>query len=250
MATKYSDIIELSKTRTVYSIREESPADWKTFIANDQFNTVLDTVVKAVLNNDAEKHKSIWIAGTYGTGKSHAAAVIKHLLCDPIDDIKDYIDVEYKDSKFDILRTNLTVLRQQKRLFPVNLYGQQSITHEEDLSLQIQREIKESLKKAGVDVTVRTDFDSYVNHIDQKPEFWEMLIEQSPKLKASVQDIKKLRSELVNGEVGVLDKANEALRESRLDVRLEVENLCQWIFEVQNKLREANVANGLLIIWD
>ena len=89
MATKYSDIIELSKTRTVYSIREESPADWKTFIANDQFNTVLDTAVKAVLNNDAEKHKSIWIAGTYGTGKSHAAAVIKHLLCDPIDDIKD-----------------------------------------------------------------------------------------------------------------------------------------------------------------
>lgn len=250
MATKYSDIIELSKTRTVYSIREESPADWKTFIANDQFNTVLDTAVKAVLNNDAEKHKSLWIAGTYGTGKSHAAAVIKHLLCDPIDDIKDYIDVEYKDSKFDILRTNLTVLRQQKRLFPVNLYGQQSITHEEDLSLQIQREIKEALKKAGVDVTVRTDFDSYVNHIDQKPEFWEMLIEQSPKLKASVQDIKKLRSELASGEVGVLDKANEALRESRLDVRLEVENLCQWIFEVQNKLREANVADGLLIIWD
>lgn len=250
MATKYSDIITLSKTKTVYSIRDEAPSDWKTFIANDQFNAVLDTAVKAVLNNDAEKHKSLWIAGTYGTGKSHAAAVLKHLLCDPVEDIKDYIDIEYKDSKYDILRTNLTILRQQKRLFPVNLYGQQSITHEEDLSLQLQREIKDALKKTGVAVTVHTDFDSYVNHIDQKPEFWEMLIEQSPKLKAAVHDIKKLRSELASGEVGILDKANEALRESRLDVRLEIENLRQWIFEVQNKLREAKIADGLLIIWD
>ncbi len=77
-----------------------------------------------------------------------------------------------------------------------------------------------------------------------------MLIEQSPKFKAAVKDLKKLRAELVAGEVGVLDKANEALRESRLDVRLDVENLCQWIFEVQDKLREAKVADGLLIIWD
>ena len=137
MANRYSDIITLSKTRTVYNIREEAPTDWKTFIANDQFNTVLDTTVKAVLNNDSEKHKSLWIVGTYGTGKSHAAAVLKHLLCDPIEDIQDFIDLEYKDSKYDILRTNLTVLRQQKRLFPVNLYGQQSITHEADLSLQL-----------------------------------------------------------------------------------------------------------------
>ena len=87
MATKYNDIITLSKTRTVYNIREEAPSDWKTFIANDQFNKVLDTTIKAVLNNDTEKHKSLWVVGTYGTGKSHAAAVIKHLLCDPIDEI-------------------------------------------------------------------------------------------------------------------------------------------------------------------
>ena len=91
MITRYSDIIALSKTRTVYNIREEAPTDWKTFIANDQFNAFLDTAVKAVLNNDTEKHKSLWIAGTYGTGKSHAAAVIKHLLCDPIEEIEDFI---------------------------------------------------------------------------------------------------------------------------------------------------------------
>lgn len=179
MAHTYNDIITLSKTRTVYNIREEAPTDWKTFIANDQFNGVLDNAVKSVLNNDTEKHKPLWIVGTYGTGKSHAAAVIKHLLCDPINEIEDYINLEYKDKKYDALRTNLFTLREQKRLFPVNLYGQQSITHEADLSLQIQREVKDALIKAGLNLPVRTDFDSYVKHIDEKPEFWEMLIEQS-----------------------------------------------------------------------
>lgn len=59
MANTYNDIITLSKTRTVYNIREEAPTDWKTFIANDQFNEVLSHAVKSVLNNDAETHKSI-----------------------------------------------------------------------------------------------------------------------------------------------------------------------------------------------
>lgn len=42
MASRYSDIIKLSKSRTVYNIREEGPKDWETFIANEQFNGLLE----------------------------------------------------------------------------------------------------------------------------------------------------------------------------------------------------------------
>ena len=69
MATRYSDIITLGTSRTVYNIREEGPKDWESFIANDQFNALLDKTVKAVMNNDPDNHKSIWMAGTYGSGK-------------------------------------------------------------------------------------------------------------------------------------------------------------------------------------
>ena len=140
MATKYNDIITLSKSRTVYSIREEKPDDWKTFIANEQFNGLLDKTIKAVF--------------TYGSGKSHAGAVLQHLLCDTVESIQDYIKEEYGDPKFDVLRTNLLSLRQQKRLFPIKLYGQQRISYETDLSLQLQSEIKSALKEAGIDIVV------------------------------------------------------------------------------------------------
>ena len=247
MASRYSDIIKLSKSRTVYNIREEGPKDWETFIANEQFNGLLEKTVKAVFNNDPDHHKSIWMAGTYGSGKSHAGAVLKHLLCDPVEDIMDYVDLEYKDPKFAMLRSNLLSMRGNKRLFPVSLYGQQSITHEEDLSLQLQREIKSALEAAGISINVKTDFDTYVEHIDNNPDFWTMLIEKSPKLASSTPDIKKLKSDLAGCDAGVLDKVNEALRKNRLDVRMDSQNLCKWIEEVENKLKEQGFYDGLLI---
>ena len=250
MATKYNDIITLSKSRTVYNIREEKPGDWETFIANDQFNSLLDKVVKAVFNNDLDNHKSIWMAGTYGSGKSHAGAVIKHLLCDAVEDIMRYVDLEYSAPKFAMLRSNLLAMRDCKRLFPVSLYGQQSITHEDDLSLQLQREIKSALEAAGININVKTDFDTYVEHISKNPDFWSMLIERSPQLASLAPNVDKLATDLKACDHGVLDRVNVALRENQLDVRMDSKNLCNWIIEVQNKLREGGIYNGLLIVWD
>ena len=246
----YSKIVTLRNMRPAYNIKEESQGEWKSFIANDQFNEVLMKVIRAVRNNDADTHKSIWIAGTYGSGKSHAGAVIQHLLCDPVEDIREYVEEEYQKSKYDILRDSLLQLRQTKRLFPVNMYGQQSIAHEEDLSLQLQREIKHSLIAAGIDITVQTDFDMYVQHIENQPIFWENLIAQNAQLQSVAPDVNKLKQRLTAADTDVLDYVRQALRKGGYDIRLQSNNLKQWIFEVQNALREKTDYNGLLIIWD
>lgn len=246
----YSEIVTLRQMRPAYIIKDESLNEWKTFIANDQFNDILKKVVSAVRNNDADNHKSVWIAGTYGTGKSHAGAVLQHLLCDSWGDIEEYVEEEYSKPKFATLRSSLTKMRQTKRLFPVNMYGQQSIAHEEDLSLQMQREIKRSLKKAGVDITVQTDFDNYVQHIETQPQFWESLISQNALLESFASDVKILKQKLSDANTDVLEAVRVALRNGGYDIRLQSNNLKQWIFEVQDALREKTDYNGLLIVWD
>ena len=110
MATKYSDIVDLRSGRSTYYLEDEKEGEWNVFIINDQFNDILRTVIRSVMNNDYDVHKSFWIEGTYGTGKSHAGAVIKHLLCDDIPAIEEWVYEEYKMPQFEALRQSLFAL--------------------------------------------------------------------------------------------------------------------------------------------
>lgn len=250
MATKYNDIVTLRSMKPAYNIKYEGPDDWKSFIANDQFNDLLRKTISAVRNNDADNHKPIWIAGTYGSGKSHAGAVLKHLLCDSIDKITEYVDEEYHDSKYDLLRNSLMNLRHDTRLFPVNLYGQQDIAHEADLSLQLQKEVRNALKKEGISITVQTDFDNYIQHIENEPAFWEMLIQNNDELRSVAPSTDKLKSRLRSCDTEVLNRMRMALRNGGYSIPLQTANLQNWLFEVQGELRKQGTYKGLLIIWD
>ena len=250
MATKYSDIIALRGQKAAYNIQTEEDGAWKIFIANEQFNDILRRIINSVFNNDTNVHKSFWIEGTYGTGKSHAAAVIEHLLCDEVDQIADYVNEEYVKPKYDSLRQSIFDLRKQKRLFPVTLYGQNNIAHKDDLSLQMQREIKLALSKAGLDLDVKTDFDNYVNHIRNNKEMWKLILQQNPKLSSFTPTVDKLLSNLKAQDSGTLGKVKDVLRDAGIDIRLESEKLSSWFFEVETKLAQNSDYDGLLVSWD
>lgn len=251
MATKYSDYITIRESKPAYNISKEEKGEWETFIPNAQFNDILRRVISAVRNNDKDVHKSFWIDGTYGTGKSHAVAVIKHLLCDEVKDIQEYINVEYAAQQYDLLRQSIYDLRQTKRLFPVNLYGTEGISRKEDFSHRLQSAIKKALKASGITgFYVKTDFDDYADHVESEPVFWEDIIAQSPKLAAYAPDVKTLATKLRSTDISILTQAKIALSERRMDITLDSANICDWFFEVQDKLVENTDYCGLLIIWD
>ena len=250
MATKYSDIVSLREQKAAYNIQNEQSGDWSSFIANEQFNDILKKVISSVRNNNADLHKSFWISGTYGTGKSHAGAVIKHLLCDPEEHISHYINEEYADAKYEMLRTDLFKLREQKRLFPVMLYGRNSITHREDLSLQLQRRITESLNNAGIIIAVKTDFDNYVRDMEQHPDFWDSLIEKNSQLRSITPTRQKLINDLNGGDPATFGKVRTALLERGVSINLPLQDISKWFFEVQRQLAEKTDYDGLLVIWD
>ncbi len=250
MATKYSDIIELRGQKAAYNIQTEEDGAWRVFIANEQFNNILRKVIASVYNNDTNVHKSFWIEGTYGTGKSHAAAVIKHLLCDPVSEISEYVNDEYSDPKYAVLKNSVFDLRTKKRLFPVTMYGMNKIAHKDDLSLQMQGEIKKALLKANLDIDVKTDYDNYVSHIQNNRQMWNLILEQNPKLSSFTPTTDKLIANLKEQDSGTLTKVKDVLRDTGIDIRLETEKLSDWFFEVQDKLARTTDYDGILLIWD
>lgn len=250
MATKYSDIIALRGQKAAYNIQTEEDGAWRVFIANEQFNDILRKVISSVFNNDTNVHKSFWIEGTYGTGKSHAAAVIKHILCDEVSDIAGYVNEEYAAPKYNVLRQSIFDLRTKKRLFPVTLYGQNKISHKDDLPLQLQGEIKRALMTAGIDIDVTTDYDNYVSHIQNNRAMWDLILDQNPKLSSYTPTTDKLIANLQSQDSGTLSKVKDVLRDSGIDIRLDSGKLSSWFFEVQNKLAQSTPYDGLLVIWD
>ncbi len=250
MATKYDDIIKLRGGKAAYVIADEKDGEWTSFIPNEQFNTVLRTVLKSVRGNDIDNHKSFWINGTYGTGKSHAVAVISHLLCDSVDGIRDWVDYEYGDEKFTSIRQAIYKLREEKRLLTVKVYGLSTMTHTSDLALVLQKAVTSTLEAKGIDVCVPTDFESYIEQIKKEPEIWEHRIEANTRLSSIVTTTEQLINKLADGDLGTFHRVTDTLRAAGLDVRMSNDNLKQWLIEVQNKLVELGEYSGLLIIWD
>ena len=252
MARKYSDAIRIRETKSAYNIQKEEGSEWTNFIPNEQFNGILQKVIGSVSNKIVDEHRSFWLEGTYGTGKSHAAAVIKHLLCDPIEEIDTYIKDEYGADKYSIIRESLYALRKQTRLFPVAMNSTCSISTGEDLPLQIQLHVCQALADAKIDISVKTDFDNYIAHIEQNPLIWDTIIDSDSELKSYAPDRKKLIKELKDRDASssILSLAKKAMRNSKLHVILEQENLSKWFFEVQDELAKKTDYKGIFLIWD
>lgn len=250
MATKYADIIKIRAGKPAYSIEEEKGDEWRSFIPNEQFNNVLKTVLRSVRGNDIDFHKSFWINGTYGTGKSHAVAVITHLLCDPVESIRNWIDCEYKDDKFRLIRESIYSLRENKRLLRVKLESLKNITHVSELAPVIQTAVMEALNEHDIEMAVDTDYDSLMSHVKDNPVVWDDLINRNVALSTIVANRSMLLQKLAGKDAATLQKAKIALREARMNVLLEQGTLSQWLIQVQEELRKKGVFQGLLILWD
>lgn len=250
MATKYADIIKIRPGKPAYSIEEERGTEWQSFIPNEQFNGVLKTVLRSVRGNDIDTHKSFWINGTYGTGKSHAVAVVTHLLSDPVDDIRSWVDYEYQDPKFASIREALFSLRKGKRLLPVKLESLNNLTHVSELAPLLQTKVVEALNNHDIEVAVDTDYDTMIAHITANPVIWDDLISRNVGLSSIVADRDMLVRKLRMKDPSTLQRARVALREAGLVVMLEKDSLASWLIEVQEQVRRMSDFTGLLILWD
>ena len=232
MCAKYSDIIKLRGGKAAYNISEEKAGEWTSFIPNDQFNSVLSTVLKSVWANDIDNHKSFWINGTYGTGKSHAVAVISHLLGDSMDAVRDYVEYEYKEPRFDFLRHSIYDLRANKRLLTIKLYGLASMVHVRDLALVVQQAVISQLKAKGITITAKTDFQTLIDSVNANPAIWDQFIVSHTQLSSIVANREQLIANLEAQDLSTFNRVADLQRTTGFHISLQNATLAQWHMEV------------------
>lgn len=211
MATKYSDFIHLQDFLPVYDILEEGVSSWQSFIPTAQFNEMLQRSLTAITSNEVSKRRSIWVRGTFGTGKSHASAVVKHLLCDDFNSINAYID-NINDSA---LKSQVRNLRQNKRYFPVTLKGVQQAYDIPRFTLSLQREVSKAIKAIAPDFVVNSDFTAAINWIEgHRRIFEEEVIPKAKDLSDSINTADEAITFLQNYNPGMYITIENAIRET------------------------------------
>lgn len=245
MATKYSDFIKMQDFLPVYDMTDETPEMWRTFIPTKQFCELLSRSVTAITSKEISKRRSMWIRGTFGTGKSHASSVVRHLLCDPAVEVEDYIQNLPDES----LKANLSAIRKQKRYFPVVLKGVEGAYNIPRFSLSIQKQTKMTLAATGHnDIVVQSDFDKALRWVEGHKARIPELLEMSDELASEAPTYEKLMAKLQANDIDVFVHLEEVLAAD--DTYLTSDSISDWLVEVEKKIEEAGIANGLIIFWD
>lgn len=241
----YSDIIGIEPFfDSTFNMTEERENYWKQFITNEKFESNLKEIVNAFTSPTSDQHKSIWVQGTYGTGKSHSTSVIKHLLSDDLEEISDYIEKLSNPQ----LKAMLLGFRKKERVFPVVLKGTYSIVDTEELKYTIQRAVVQQLEDAGISVAVKSDFQAVIEMLEDKKfaSFWDAMLSNELDRYASTRE--ELEELLKSGDVEVLKEINIALKKSNMIKA--TPDIKQWLTEVMSELRKQNKADYLVIFWD
>lgn len=248
MKKKYSDYFELRDFLPVYDIADEKEGHWTSFIPTKQFSELLSKSVTALTSSDASKRKSMWIRGTFGTGKSHASAVIKHLLCDDMTAISSYLN-SIPDV---VVREKVRSFRQEKKFFPVVLKGVEGAYDIPRFSLSLQKYTKKALAAAGyADLVVSSDYETAIAYIEKHRQIITDVIEQSDSLKMLATSPDKVIAKLKINDTDTYLALEEALDSVyKIHLNSEAATISDWLVEVEKEIESKGIADGLIIFWD
>lgn len=245
---KFSSIIGVRPNfDDTFNITQEKPDAWKNFISNSSFEINVKKIFHAFLatKSNLNNRKSIWISGTYGTGKSHSTAVVKHLLSDPISEIEDF-----KKSLADIqLKSMIDDFRKEHRAFPVVLRGSYTIGNVKDMCYEIQKQTREALSKSRIQLSIKTDFEKAISLLDNvyMESFWTNLLKDDLRIYCQTKDDIKKRLEESDKEIlGIIDNKYREINDGGFGTS----SITKWLKDVQHELVKTGLADHLVIIWD
>jgi len=243
---KYREIIGLHDYfQPNFDIIDEVGDYWKQFIPNKKFFNALTQTLSSLEKNKADEKKSLWLQGTYGTGKSHVTAVIKHLLYDDLENVQGYIE-NFEDIQ---LKHRLNNFKKNHKVFPVLLKGTSSITDNRTFALEIEKAVKSALENENISISTKSDFEKMVYQIEENPAHidWDANIKNS-ELKIYVNNKNELIAKLKMGDTKILRISEQMLSEKRL--YFSYSKITDWLFEVKEELNNRKIADSLIIYWD
>lgn len=249
--SQYFNIDEKYYAVVTKELIDEGKVKWEGFYPHETFVQLLHQVVTMLSGKET---KSIWVEGSYGTGKSHATLTLKCLLEAPEEAVrayfKDYGLSEDLCNKFLAARSE----EMNGKLILSYRIGSSNIKNDDDLIWAIQDSISRSLQDAGINnMAAGTMKDALLDWINEKPanrNYLASLISEAPQSFGGMNldmILQILNSDDEKGIENLMEKLVNLCRENGiLAMNMDSEKLAAWLEEVIDK----NGLGAILFIWD
>lgn len=243
----YEDILDLNKNfQPAYDITNEFIGYWEQFIPNEKFYNILRETLNSLESNSSSERISLWLKGTYGTGKSHATSVIRHILYDPLEQINSFLE-----SISDVqVRSRIKSFRINNKVFPIILKGISNITDNRTFALALEIATKKNLKENTIEISVKSDFETMIEQINlnQGKIDWNNFIKDDEELYMYIKNKSDLLSKLNNYDIEILRILEKSF--SKKGINFIKMDICQWLVEVLDELIKQDIAQNIIIYWD
>lgn len=248
---KYSTYIELSPHyESVVDIDSESrhPEMWQEYIVHEDMKEAIEKICDSLKFEDLDKRRSFWIHGAYGTGKSYAAIVLKHLFEDNLDSIRKFLSkqilIPYRDRFLSI---------RQKGEFLVIWKSQATdIKSGTQLMMTMENAIREKLKdKYGANAYYgkKSLIAAAQDAVNDTSINWDDLFENPTyALYEDYSSLDEFKDEVNNGNLKASNVVARIYRDKGWGFFTSLQMFKEWVADVieGNHLQDT----GIIFIWD
>ena len=238
---KHGELIDLREGFSPYYTLTDEERDeklWNTFIPHESFYGFLDTALKALKR--VEGRGSVWLQGPYGVGKSHACAVVKHLLEDENEKVKEYLESAFRGNYAAQVKGKLLGLKGKGRFLVVTLKGSEGVPVEFAGAI-LEEKIRERLRRFGIEEPqLETSIDRLIEDILSRD------IEKISEKLFSYENPQKFVEDLKKREEKAIREAYEVQKSFNVLTRIDFQ---RWLKEFTHYMREKGI-QGILIVWD
>lgn len=249
---KYSDFIEMSPTfESVVDIDADTRNKnlWREYIVGEDMEKMMEALCQSLNKEEPDSRRSFWIEGTYGTGKSYASIVIKHLM----EERAEFVDAFLaENSRLAPYRNRFMKCRAKDRGDYLVIWktGCTGIRDGNAMLMEAEKAVREALAAKFGD---KADYgeaslqDAVMQQVNSPVHNWKYILENSV-LGDDYGSVEELRKSLEDGEVEAFQRTAAVIRQYNWGLVDSLDTFKKWIATVieNNGLAKS----GIFFIWD
>ena len=226
------------------------PDKWQSFYPHESFKKILTDIIDTLEKSSELKDRSVWMSGAYGTGKTYASFVVKHIFEDEIENIEPY----FKQNGMDTLLSRIKGIRSKGKTLVVHRSASAGINSQDKLFYAIVESIRNAVKDAGLSyvgaeslsdkiITMLKDPDNSAFNFSGAFNKHRARFTEYESVDGILADLEELD---LDEKLSLLDTIIEVAAEEGFIWSMSSEELIEWMDDV----RKGNDLYSILFIWD